>query len=71
MTRRVPHTVRSLRFETLEPRQLLAVAGTLDPTFRGDGRATFAATGLLSASDVAVQGGIKGDGSHCFDSTNQ
>lgn len=40
--------------EALETRRLLAVPGALDPTFSGDGKASFSIGGL-NAVDVAVQ----------------
>jgi uncharacterized delta-60 repeat protein len=42
------------RIEPLEDRRLLAVPGSLDPTFSGDGKATFSIANL-NATDVAVQ----------------
>jgi uncharacterized delta-60 repeat protein len=42
------------RIDSLEPRRLLAVAGTLDPDFSGDGKATLSVFGS-NAVDVAVQ----------------
>src|SRR3954466_12338224 len=51
-------TARRPRFiESLEPRTLLAVAGTLDNSFSGDGKATidFGGGVTVNATDVAVQ----------------
>ncbi len=54
MKRRKTHGYRCACIESLESRRLLSVPGSLDPTFSGNGLATFGVFGL-SASDVAVQ----------------
>ena len=54
MSRRTSPRSCGGRIESLEPRRLFAVAGTLDPSFSGDGMATLAVLGI-TANDVAYQ----------------
>ena len=55
MTRRNMRCGRGGRIESLEPRRLLAAAGSLDTSFSGDGKATLSTTDALTANDVALQ----------------
>lgn len=56
MKRRTRRCGCGVRIESLEARQLLVAAGTLDVSFSGDGKTTIASVGeTLIATDVAVQ----------------
>jgi uncharacterized delta-60 repeat protein len=55
MSRRTTHVGPYTRIESLERRQLLAVGGTLDPSFSGDGITNFPGGAGIFATDVALQ----------------
>jgi hypothetical protein len=55
MTRRNKHSGRGRRIEPLEPRRLMAVGGSLDPSFGGDAKVTLSTGETLYPNDIAVQ----------------